>query len=52
MEILQCIIEVVVPWHDKLASHFIELVPTHAGGAVRRVGVCTDAETKLVIILE
>ena len=52
MKILQCIVEVVVSRHDKSASHLIELVPTHAGGAVRRVGVGADAETKLVIILE
>lgn len=40
----QCTVEVVVSGHDKLAAHFVELMPAHGSGIPSVVGVGADTE--------
>ncbi len=47
---LQGTTDTVISRHHKLATHLVKLVPTHGGGAVRRIGIGTNTEAELIVI--
>jgi hypothetical protein len=47
---IQGITDTVISRHHKLATHLVELVPTHGGGAVRRIGIDTNTEAELIVV--